>query len=335
MLTTENHPSHAEKYPSELDSHTASYYMRRAASPYRSDYIVRGYDVGAARYKSAHPDYPMIDISSEVTEQKFILPDAAPVYVFTPKDTEPGAGCLFYLHGGDFIAGNIDRSRNTVKYFADYAKAPVIFIDYQTAPEYSCRQIIRQCLASIYKLLDSPYVSSQNIRVGLIGESAGGNLSLACRKLDSARRDAIQFIGLVYPVTDISRRAEAAWDIGYYGEGLSILTKELILSLKNCEEKFRALYLQNDYEDCNPLVSPVYSDNLNFLPRTYIGIAEYDYLRIQNEQFVQKLAESSVTFRTGFFPGVTHGFLDRIGLFPQAKTVIQEIADFWKSECTE
>jgi acetyl esterase/lipase len=61
------------------------------------------------------------------------------------------------------------------------------------------------------------------------------------------------------------------------------------------------------------------------LSKTLIITAEYDFLRMECEQYSRILAKSGVSFRHIRYGGITHGTFDRLGYAPQAEDMVNEI----------
>ncbi|WP_018766944.1 alpha/beta hydrolase fold domain-containing protein [Bacillus sp. 105MF] len=91
-------------------------------------------------------------------------------------------------------------------------------------------------------------------------------------------------------------------------------------------ELFFRLYLQSKAEITDPHVSPLLSDQLSNMPQTLIATAEFDYLKVECEAYAAKLARSGVPTKLIQYNGTDHAFMDKIGLYPQAEDLINEIA---------
>lgn len=309
----------------QLDERTERYYKYRERKLVQSEFVKYGYDIGVTRYYDEHPDYPLIDISYNVKED-YIALSGGGISIFTPGSVQNNDCCIFYIHGGSFISGGLIRSRNVVKYMASQARCPVIFIHYGLAPESDYEQITNQCLSLIYETADkSESLGISTKKAGLIGDSAGGNIALACSYLDSQQRNVIDFQSIIYPVVDISEHSGDYWSLEHYGENISDAGIACIKNLKGEDKKFRKLYMQEKTSDTNPIVSPIYHKDLSAFPRTFLATAEFDYLRIQGELFGLKLKKSGVQTKIIRYNGVAHAFMDKIGYFEQSKEVIDDM----------
>ena len=57
--------------------------------------------------------------------------------------------------------------------------------------------------------------------------------------------------------------------------------------------------------------------------------AEYDFLRQQCEEFVQKLEDAGVKVDYVMYEGTFHGYLERLGFFWQSDDSVHYIVDKW------
>lgn len=62
------------------------------------------------------------------------------------------------------------------------------------------------------------------------------------------------------------------------------------------------------------------------LDRNIIATAEFNYLKVECEAYAAKLAQSGVPTKLIQYNGTDHAFMDKIGLYPQAEDLMNEIA---------
>ena len=61
------------------------------------------------------------------------------------------------------------------------------------------------------------------------------------------------------------------------------------------------------------------------MPPTIIVTAEYDFLRIESEAYAKRLVTNGVPISFFRYRGLDHGFVDKVGIFPQSEDALQEI----------
>jgi len=93
---------------------------------------------------------------------------------FIPPGSAPD-DIVIYIHGGAFIFGSVNSHAPMVSYIAQALGRKVLVIDYRLAPEYPFPAGMEDCVAVINTLCEQ----FPRTRFGLIGDSAGGNITMA------------------------------------------------------------------------------------------------------------------------------------------------------------
>lgn len=76
----------------------------------------------------------------------------------------------------------------------------------------------------------------------------------------------------------------------------------------------------------DPSISPLYANDLSNLKKAVIIEAEFDYFRLSNDLFAEKLWDSGIPCEVIRYQGMDHGFYDRLGFCQQTKDCIMEMA---------
>lgn len=282
--------------------------------------------------------WPNLDLSSGVTTEAATLPGRAgpiAVRVSRPSASNPVDGRLrpavVYFHGGGFIGGSMKTVDNPCRLLADRAGAVVFNVDYRLAPEHPFPTPIDDCWDAVKAVSDQAAVWGVDARrIVVAGDSAGGNLSAACSLLSAREgkgRLAAQL--LIYPVVD-QRMDEAVhlpWSEDLYEvNAWPEFVWPSVRGLKEAGPWFTGLYL-GDHDGADPLASPLLAEPSGF-PPTLLITAEYDFLRVEGEEFARRLAQAGVPVRAVRYRGMDHAFFDKLGLFPQAADAVDEMARF-------
>lgn len=253
-----------------------------------------------------------------------------PLRIYTPANKGILPAVVFF-HGGGFIGGSVDVVENPCKALAEKAGAVVISVDYRLAPEHAYPAGLTDCFEAVtwvYEHADEMHVNPQQIAVS--GDSAGGNLATVCALMDIEKgTDMIKFQALIYPTVNMAcvQTEDFNWSIDQYEiRNHSELIVPMVKGLAESGELFFHLYLQGKVEITDPHVSPLLSDKLGSMPPTLIAIAEFDYLKVECEAYAAKLARSGVPTKLIQYNGTDHAFMDKIGLYPQAEDLMNEIA---------
>lgn len=247
--------------------------------------------------------------------------------------------CLFYIHGGGWIAGSIYPVENPCKLVAELADSVVFNIDYTLAPDghypISFTQLW-ETLKHIYTNAESYGIDPAKIMVA--GDSAGGNLTAALALKDrdeGTHMIAEQF--MLYPAVVMGNLSAPGyiWTEDAYEvceEDQKLIDFEHMLGRPAADEKantlspFESFYLPSPSLLTESYVSPMLSDSFDGLPKAVIATAEFDGLRQQGEFYAGQLARAGVSVKTLRYCGCFHAFLDRMGYVPQSEDICHEMA---------
>ena len=124
-----------------------------------------------------------------------------PCSMILPQD-EVSPGVILYLHGGGFVAGNLDYAKGFGSILAAKCGIRVMCAAYRLAPEHPFPAALDDALDAYGYLLTSGYAPADII---LCGESAGGGLCYSlCGKLKEKGRTQPAGIIAISPWTDLT-----------------------------------------------------------------------------------------------------------------------------------
>ena len=112
---------------------------------------------------------------------------------------------MVFFHGGGWVAGDLETHDRQARLLAIETGAVVVSVDYRRPPEVRFPGAFEDAFAAIKDVVERiAEFGGDSKRVGVAGDSAGGNLAaataIACR--DAGIKLAAQL--LVYPVTDVA-----------------------------------------------------------------------------------------------------------------------------------
>lgn len=306
-----------------LDAKLIQYRKHRPEKTSGNPYYVLGEPIGDLRDNMGckNIDYTTNILIQEQTINTILFR----TYQTEVNDDNP---IVFFIHGGAFIGGSIETVENPCKLLAQESNALVVNIDYRLAPEVAYPDNIEDCMSVINELYNNSQYHFNRQKMFISGDSAGGNLALACLQKDYAQTNQKRFLGaiLYYPVVDLTMKQEFwKWDIKLYRGYEDELVKNCLMSLYGGENLMNKLYVQNKTNLENPLISPLYMKDFTILPDMLIIYAEYDYLRLQIEAFVKQTNAKGICFE-----GINHAFLDLLGVVNQSKKSLEYAVQFIK-----
>ncbi len=236
------------------------------------------------------------------------------VRVYRPEglpSTTPG---VIYFHGGGYVTGHLDSHDVACRILAREAEAVVIAVDYRLAPEHPFPAAVEDA-AAVFR-----WVTAQGEglgvdpgRVGVAGDSAGGNLSaVVCGVLHDEGGPQPHGQFLIYPSIDpLSKmRSRALFADGF------LLTEDM-------KEWFNGHYMAG-HDRADPLVAPLRRADLSGLPPALIITAGFDLLRDEGEAYAAALNAAGVSATVRRFEGLIHGFVQCTGIVDAAYTALVE-----------
>ena len=228
-------------------------------------------------------------------------------------ETSAGRPLVVYFHGGGFALGSLDMGNWICGLVAASVGAVVVSADYRLAPSHLFPAAVEDCYAALAWAADNAAELGATGRIGVIGESAGGNLAaVSCLVARERGGPAISHQALIYPATDMTRVAPATAD-----PHAPFLSAAEISAYKR-------LYLGPDGDPASPWASPLLADHAG-LPPALIQVAEHDPLRADGARYAEALRAAGVPVRFTEYVGMTHGFVNFPGLSRAAHQAMAEV----------
>ena len=227
---------------------------------------------------------------------------------------------VVYFHGGGWVFGSIETHEAFTGFLAKELKAKVFSVDYRLAPEHPYPIPLADCEAAFNWVKDNSLDLGINPnRVSIGGDSAGGNLAASLcvkRKQEELSMPKAQL--LIYPVTDLTLKHPSMDEMA---EGF-FLTKE---SMKY----FRDNYIDDKDLIKDPLVSPLFAEDLSGHPPAVVVTAGFDPLRDEGDQYAQALRNANVEIYHRTHDSYIHGFVNMM-LVDGVEYALKRICDDFK-----
>ncbi|WP_068250937.1 alpha/beta hydrolase [Janibacter corallicola] len=276
-------------------------------------------DIAASRAQ-VYPTFPpfswitgSITKGVTVTEEPVTTDEGVglPVRWYRPSAPTPRPRpLLVYFHGGGWVQGSTRMYDPLCSFLAERVDAVVASVDYRMAPEHRAPTAARDAIAFTRTLAGREDARHDPDRIGLVGDSAGGNLAAVVaqqlRDLRRGGRPVIRHQALIYPATDLTLASPSIREHAH----APILTEAGI-------EAFRRLYLggEDGFSPSDPLVSPLFGDLSGAAP-ALVQTGELDPIRDDGLRYVRALETAGVPVRGTTYVGVPHGFASFPGATP-------------------
>ena len=226
---------------------------------------------------------------------------------------------LIYLHGGRFISGDLGTHDRVCRDLAVRSGCLIVAVDYRLAPEHRFPAAVEDayCVAT----WAADYGNTAGIdtaRIGVGGDSAGGNLAAAVAVHARNRgHPPLKCQCLIYPMLDATCSAETH---STYASGYGAGSEDM-------KQGYRA-YVPEGFDLRDQLVSPLFAEDLTDLPPAFVLTAEYDCLRGEAEQYVERLRRGGVSVVSSCYDGAIHGFFQMAGVLRLGARAIAEVSRF-------
>ncbi|MGI8791567.1 MAG: alpha/beta hydrolase, partial [Acidimicrobiales bacterium] len=203
-----------------------------------------------------------------------------PIRVYRPTEDGPLPVILFF-HGGGWTIGSVDTHDIPCQHLAALSGCIVVSVEYRLAPEHPFPAAVDDCWAALqWVAANASDLDGDGDRVGVAGDSAGGNLAAVMTHLAHDNGGpTIGFQGLVYPAVDASMSFPSIEDNGQ----VAFLTDDTM-------RWFTDQYAPDESVRDDPRISPMRRHDLSGLPPALVITAEYDPLRDEGEAYGKRLA---------------------------------------------
>lgn len=237
--------------------------------------------------------------------------------LYEPVGAPAQGSLLVYYHGGGFVVCDLETHDNTCRFLAQGAGVRVLSIDYRLAPEHRFPAAIEDAVAAFRFAVDhAPELGAEASRVGVAGDSAGGNLAagVACLTANDGGPAPV-FQLLIYPWLDLSRKRPS---YQYFRDGFYLTEAEL--------DWYRAHYIRDERDAIDPRCSPLLTARLDSVAPAYIATAGFDPLRDEGEEYAERLREAGVRVALRRHEGLIHAFANAIGFGRVGREALLEAA---------
>jgi len=231
--------------------------------------------------------------------------------------SQTGKPLLLYLHGGGFYLPVIPLLH--LRMHAGLCRAldaVGLMPEYRLAPSHCYPAALDDCEQAYRAALDAGFAPQ---RIALVGESAGGNLSLAL--LSRLRRRGLPLPACAVPISAVTDLT-----------GLHALPSRRdnrdLDPLVPMKALARALEFYGRGQDCrDPELSPLYADFSGFPPLYFLAAAT-EIMLDDSRLAAQRAEAAGVDVRLDIWPVLPHAFPLFAPWFPEARQARRDIAAF-------
>jgi acetyl esterase len=238
------------------------------------------------------------------------------------------APTVVFFHGGGWVAGDLETHDRQARWLAIETGAVVVSVDYRRPPEVRFPGAFEDAFAALRDVVAriAEFGGDAN-RVGVAGDSAGGNLAATCAiaARDAGIKLAAQL--LAYPVVDaVGNFADKAVNERYPSRAEN--AEGYFLS-RAVMEWFCGHYLEDNADGSDWRVSPLRANNLAGVAPAVITTAWFDPLRDEGALYADALVNAGVHVKYHPGEGLIHGYFGLVDASDTARAEAQRArADF-------
>jgi acetyl esterase len=261
---------------------------------------------------------PPVQSATDIEVKGAAGPLAARVYRLSNEKSPT----VVFFHGGGWVAGDLETHDRQARLLAIETGAVVVSVDYRRPPETRFPGAFEDAFAALRDVIARiGEFGNDTARVGVAGDSAGGNLAAAvaigCR--DEGIKLAAQL--LAYPVTDVAGNyADASENARFPSRSEN--AEGYFLS-RAVMQWFTGHYLDDKKRGTDWRASPLRAKNLAGVAPAVVCTAWFDPLRDEGKAYADALKAAGVatTYHDG--AGLIHGYFGLGEVSPAAKAEAQ------------
>ena len=249
-----------------------------------------------------------------------------PVRIYRQFGTGIGTSrppAIVYFHGGGWVTGDLDSHDPSCRLLAAASGCIVVAVAYRLAPEDPFPAAVDDALeASAWVQRNSDEVGHAEGQVGVMGDSAGGNLAaVVAMEARSGKVGGASGVpapvaqGLIYPALDARLNSDSARSMA---DGFLLTTAAM--------EYFRSCYVPDRSLWDSAMVSPLLADDHRDLAPALVVTAGFDPLRDDGTGYAGLLEKAGVEVEYHCYDDQVHGFM-AMGVLPDSLALATEVYD--------
>lgn len=264
-----------------------------------------------------------LDASIATTDQQ--IDENVGVRIFTP----PASGdsklpiCL-HLHGGGFLAGNLDSEAPHCRYIASKLPCIVVSVEYRLCPEHKLPIPIDDCCTAFeWAYSNAERLGGDPAKCFVLGGSAGAALALQTvqRLVSKAETKSRVRTCIAFSPIAVHPKAVPEKYISIYTAYTDNAVDTPVITAKVMLQTFPACGMEAAPRD--PDFLPVWNDNLKHFPPTWISTCGKDPLRDDGVVLERTMEDVGVRVKRVHYEGYPHYF----HIFPTLEKRVQFMDD--------
>lgn len=246
------------------------------------------------------------------------------IYYPNKKSMRETYPIVFYIHGGAFMYGDIEKYDLLAKKISLATKSIVSSVEYRLAPDHPFPAAIDDSYCALEWVANhAEDLGGSKNGICVMGSSAGGNIATVLTlKSREKGYPNIACQVLYYPCTTFEETEFPSRLFFLCDSTRSYMLTEEVL------RKCRTAYLGPNSDIHDPFLSPLAAKLDSELPPALIFTAQCDPLRDEAKLYARELAKAGVEVNYTEYEGSIHGFLSFYMVLDEGKKSLRESRDF-------
>lgn len=259
----------------------------------------------------AGPAQPLFEVSN-----RFIPGPTADLPIRIYRSSADTDRTIIYFHGGGWVLNFLDIYDASLSRLAHQSNATIISVNYQKAPEHPFPVPFDDCYATLLWVLNNAQqLGVSTDKLGVAGDSAGGNLAAAVALKARDNGISLAFQILIYPCNDLDFETvsyrENATGYGLSTQAMRWFWNQYLPTSEHYENHYAVPAVAKTFADVAPAI---------------IITAEYDPLLSDGEKYATLLNRDGVATMYQCYEGMIHGFFSNLAVTPAASLAIDFVA---------
>lgn len=236
------------------------------------------------------------------------------VRLYRPQTDEPPP-LVVAVHGGSWVRVTVDLMDGYYRCLSNRSGCVIAAVDYTLSPEARFPLALEESYAvAQWAQGVRGELGCRTDRLGIMGESSGGNMAAALALMARDRGD-VNFTSqvLLLPVLDVHFDTDSWAELG----------RDYLLPKDQLEWAVQQ-YAPGEDRD-NPLLSPLCAPDLSGLPPALIVTGEFDPLRDEGESYARRLRDAGVEVDAWRVDGLIHHALMVPKVLPIGVSMMDEL----------
>ena len=235
--------------------------------------------------------------------------------LYVPESPTPPP-VVVWAHGGSWVRVNVDLQDSHFRVMANRSGCAIAAVDYRLSPEARFPAALEDVYATGRFVREhGSDLGCDASRIGIGGESSGGNLAAAAVLLDQIHNQ-VGFLHqtLVLPVLDA----------GFDTPSWNALGDDYLLTRAQME--WALSQYAPSVQRTEPLLSPIHATNLHGLPPSLIITGEFDPLQDEGRRYAEALRAAGVAVDHRHVEGLIHHAVMVPALIDLGRKVVESTA---------